>query len=50
MAEPQLATSVEIMVSEFGLSKKQANEVMAAYTHDYVLEKIKLVVQKKVKH
>lgn len=47
-SEPQqLSVLSETMVSEFGLSKKQANEVMAAYAHDYVLEKVNLVKTKR---
>jgi hypothetical protein len=47
----QLSILIETMVSEFGLSKKQADEMLAAYDHTYVSEKISLVKsKKKVEH
>ncbi|MBX3710246.1 MAG: replication initiation protein [Gammaproteobacteria bacterium] len=45
--QKQLSVLIEAMASEFGLSKKQVNDVITVYSHDYVLEKINLVKSKK---
>lgn len=45
------ASLVEMLVSEFMLSKKQALDIVSSYQSDYVAEKIKLVQKKsKVSH
>jgi plasmid replication initiation protein len=43
----QKSTVLEILVSEFSLSEKQANQTLSAYTNDYIIEKINLVKAKK---
>lgn len=43
----QRSTLIEILVSDFKLSKKQASEVTSEYAYDYVVEKINIVKNKK---
>lgn len=43
----QQSTLIEILVSDFNLSEKQASEIMAGYDNEYIMEKINLVKSKK---
>jgi plasmid replication initiation protein len=43
----QQSISIEILVSDFGLSQKQAKDVISEYDREYLNEKIKLVKSKK---
>ena len=43
----QISLFTETLVSEFKLSKKQVEEIINTYSHEYVLEKINLVKSKK---
>ncbi len=44
---PQQATLLEILISDFHLSMKQANEIISMYVYQYVIEKINLLKTKK---
>lgn len=46
-SSPSQSIFIEQMVSEFALSKKQAEEALATYDQEYVLEKMNLVKSKK---
>lgn len=43
----QQSTLMETLVTEFGLSEKQASQTISAYSNDYIIEKINLVKAKK---
>lgn len=45
--QQQQSTLLEILVSEFSLSEKQASQTISAYTNDYIIEKINLIKDKK---
>lgn len=45
--QQQQSSLLEMLVSEFSLSEKQASQTISAYTNDYIIEKINLVKDKK---
>lgn len=46
-APSEQSTLIEILVSQYRLSEKQANELIANYQYDYILEKINIIKTKK---
>ncbi len=46
-AYQQQSSLLEVLVSEFGLSDKQANQTVSSYANEYIIEKISLVKTKK---
>ncbi|HEX2548652.1 MAG TPA: replication initiation protein [Gammaproteobacteria bacterium] len=46
-SEKQESTLLEILISEYGISKRQVEEILKKYEYQYIIQKIKLVKNRK---